>query len=654
MRQGDAPLPKPPQGDRPSEYWMCGHGKVGTPCSSGPFPNGRCPAEGLCKPVLRANKDGVQELQCARPTCLGGPCEPGPEPDGQCGMIPTPCVPVCTALGRRRYYRRIGIAIGVGVLLIAIGGTWRREIFAPGPLAQPHALILGGALKQERCAACHPAARSGFAQWFNPDATGHAGISQSDLCMDCHHAKLERKTATLPHNLTRDQIKLVTQQVKKTLLTNPNLAARPSFFASDVECAICHREHHGSDADLTALTNNQCQSCHSVQFASFSKGHPQWTDWPYDRGGSIAFSHSTHQFNYFSKDGKAFDCRSCHEVNSQGDIARAGSFESMCASCHQQPLEIRVQEGFSLIGLPTLDGESIEAANLKLGPWPTAALGIDRIEIPEFTQALLRADKNTDQAIKVLLDPAITSLSEPPKPISLRAMVIVANELRKLLSGLAKSPADEMNLRLGSDRGQRLLGQLSAQLTQDSIRSWFGGTSGSEGSEPNKLLPNGGWYRDDLRSAIRYRGTGHADPLLKEIAELSFDATVPSHQRKLLAEISAVKACLECHPRPSHTRADSWKAIREDAGKRTFTKYSHRPHLNLPELANCTTCHEVRTPGAVDSLTTIVSLRSLDSNPNSTSDFRQLSRSACVTCHTPQAAGDNCTKCHNYHVDFVK
>ena len=32
--------------------------------------------------------------------------------------------------------------------------------------------------------------------------------------------------------------------------------------------------------------------------------------------------------------------------------------------------------------------------------------------------------------------------------------------------------------------------------------------------DPGKMLPAGGWYRDDLRLSIRYRGGGHADPVL--------------------------------------------------------------------------------------------------------------------------------------------
>lgn len=654
MRQGDVPLPKPPNGDRPSEIWMCGHAKVGTPCQSGPFPNGRCPAEGLCKPVLGANNSGVQTLRCARPSCLGGPCVPGPDPDGHCGMIPTPCVPARTFRGRRRMLVRTGVVIGIGILMLAMGGSWRRDVFAPGSLAQPHALLLGGNRANDRCAACHPAARNEFVQWFGSEKTGHAGVTQSDLCMNCHHAKLDPKTATRAHNLTLEQIKLVATNIRRRGLENPDVIVRPTYTSKEIECAVCHREHHGSSADLNAVTNNQCQACHSIQFKSFAQGHPQWTDWPYDRGGSIAFSHSTHQYNHFSKTGTAFDCRSCHAVDGQGEIERAASFESMCASCHQQPLEIKTNEGFSLVGLPTLDGDAIADGGLQLGAWPEAAWGVDRIEIPEMTRALLSANENATQATEILLDPTITSLTEAPGPRSLQAMVVVAEELRRLLSGLVHSPAEEINSRLGTKRGQQIFGQLSAQLTDESVNIWFKGSEPSERIEPALLLPNGGWYRDQLRSAIRYRGTGHADPLLKSIAELSFDPQVKDHQRHLLANISAVKACLECHPRPSGDRLDSWKAVREDADKRTFTKYSHQPHLNLPELARCTTCHEVKKPDAVDQLATVVSFQNSSGYQNASSDFQQLNRSTCVGCHTPGAAGDSCTKCHNYHVNFWK
>ena len=38
--------------------------------------------------------------------------------------------------------------------------------------------------------------------------------------------------------------------------------------------------------------------------------------------------------------------------------------------------------------------------------------------------------------------------------------------------------------------------------------------------DSHEMLPAGGWYRDDLTLSIRYRGGGHADPVLKSAIEM--------------------------------------------------------------------------------------------------------------------------------------
>lgn len=659
MRQNDTPLPKPPGGDRPSENWICGNLQFGTPCQCGPLPNGRCPAVGLCTPANASNESG-HGYQCSRAKCFGGACEMGPEPDGQCGMIPKPCMPVRSAMGRRRLYGRLVGFVGVGILLIMIGSSWRRDVFAPGALIEPHALLLGGERSNDRCAACHPAARGRFAQWFGSGQTGHASVKQSDLCMDCHHAKLDRAKATMPHNLTQDELRRAFAENLGAELHVQSISLTSSDAAMEVECALCHREHHGKDAVLTHMSNQQCQTCHTIRFESFAVGHPQWKSWPYGRGGTIAFNHSSHQYDYFAKDGTAFECRSCHQVDVKGDVARTGSFESMCASCHQQPLELKATEGFTLVGLPTLDGDAVDEADLKLGPWPNSALGIDRVEIPPLTQVLLDSDKQVAQSIKQLTDPNLTSMSEPLSQQSIRASIMVAASLRKLMDGLASNPHDEIKSRLGVDDADKVLGQLSPQLTSATVRIWFKGDAPDSTTFNQEDLPNGGWYRDDLRSAIRYRGKGHADRLLQAVCELATDSRLSPERRQLISSIGAISACLECHPNPRSGDSDSWKGIRRDAGKRLFTKFSHGPHMNLPQLVDCASCHLVNESAAASkTLVRTSGAQSPIQNGSATAmssripEFKQMQKTDCMGCHTPKAAGDNCTKCHNYHIEDI-
>ncbi|MCG8653837.1 MAG: hypothetical protein MI861_28620, partial [Pirellulales bacterium] len=72
-----------------------------------------------------------------------------------------------------------------------------------------------------------------------------------------------------------------------------------------------------------------------------------------------------------------------------------------------------------------------------------------------------------------------------------------------------------------------------------------------------------------------------------------------------------------------------------------FTKFSHAPHLNVAQLADCTHCHRVRSPQAEVAV-----------NVASLVEFEPLGRNSCASCHTRRAAGDACTKCHRYHIDY--
>jgi len=78
-----------------------------------------------------------------------------------------------------------------------------------------------------------------------------------------------------------------------------------------------------------------------------------------------------------------------------------------------------------------------------------------------------------------------------------------------------------------------------------------------------------------------------------------------------------------------------------------FTKFSHGPHLILPQLADCTACHALDKSGEATAY--------VGWDPHAfVSEFQPLSKRACVGCHTSTAAGDRCQSCHNYHVETVE
>lgn len=712
MRRHEPSIPAPPQADRPGDLWVCGHAAQGEACSHGPTPDGRCPALGPCQPAARGKGDGEARFRCTRPPCAGGPCPLGPSPDGRCGLTPEPCIPRRSPIGRRRIAAALCIATSIGVVLVALASPSRRDWFAPGPLARPHAQILGRHTRNDRCAACHVAARGRLAAWFGSGRSGHAGVSQSQLCMDCHHATLPTDRARSAHNLTMDELRKISATQTPGERTWHDAMPHPPFALDNVECSACHREHGGSAADLTLVSSAQCQSCHSDRFASFSDGHPDWDRWPYGRGGQIAFDHGAHRDGHFAKQGEAFDCRSCHTVATDGSIARTASFETGCAACHDQPLRIDANRGIELVALPTLDLETAREQALDVGPWPAAADGVDDVAIPPLMRMLLAADPDAAAAIDHLTDPAMRQWDGPPSPATSRAAAELAAATHQLVEALAHDTHGEIERRLGEGAAQ-VVGQLSPQTLAAAGQRWFAqaspqapeesganvddatpppsddplpasgdlllgdplafgatadplgsleshsaqsdaspGAGGHSGGpfDPDTALPLGGWYRDDVRLAIRYRASGHADGVLRAVLELTADGDLEPSQRNALLAVPAVAACAACHVGVRRDAPASWRSIRGDADRRTFTRFSHRPHMNLPELADCTHCHRVESD-AREPLTT-VSARALSvtSEGREPRDFAPLERSACAGCHTPQAAGDSCTTCHRYHL----
>ena len=178
--------------------------------------------------------------------------------------------------------------------------------------------------------------------------------------------------------------------------------------------------------------------------------------------------------------------------------------------------------------------------------------------------------------------------------------------------------------------------------------------------DPVKMQPDGGWYVDDTRMAISYRGHGHADPVLQAAIELA--AGLPPEngiRRELLGSGPAV-ACVECHRGAisgSATLSESvvWKPQASTRSPETLlTKFAHRPHMNLPTLADCKQCHALATGignTGETSLMTSVSFSDVAVPSGVSHDFGPLTKQLCASCHTSAAAGDSCTKCHLYHTE---
>ncbi|QEG40289.1 cytochrome c3 family protein [Roseimaritima ulvae] len=738
MRRKEIKPLQPPWFDRPSDRWVCGHADEGHACAHGPDPAGGCPGLGPCRPV-QTNSG----WKCSRPTCLGGGCEPGPSADGTCGQQPTPCNPRVSWHYRRRQLILGGTAAALAVLCLLIGVRWRGEPLRPGPLHRSHAQILGGQLASDRCAACHPAAKGSLLNWFVSAEFEHAGVSQSQLCIECHHVKIDPQRATMAHNLTVEELRLISRS------GDPSKATRgasswhdrlpgPEFGNTTAECSACHREHRGPDHSLTALTNHQCQTCHQDRFASFASDHPDWTDWPYGRGGAIAFNHATHANKHFATaaaGGKAepFDCRRCHTVTSGGEIARSGNFEATCASCHDASLKLEAAEGLELFALPALPQPPREWPD-----WPVDAQGFYDGRVEPLTEWLIAADPQVRAALAELPSGRDFAKINPNDAAQVAAAQTVASAIANLTDELAANSQQAIRRRLtasgvSSATASRVAAYLSPQLIYDARLRWFGspprGTQpvqpgidpqaarrvpsvlrwvvhfenplrelgDADAAAPSRLdtppprmaqltvpeddplllplgeddplledvlsasstdaaedalqrgdfdaavaLPDGGWYQDDLRLAIRYRGGGHADPILQALVDAAAELPADSPLAARVLQNRAIAGCVQCHPPSGGNGALRWTSGTREPGRKEFTRFRHQPHFNLPNLADCRYCHKVAGDAA--------GVRLASTQERLQQEFEPLRKAACAVCHTSQAAGDNCTQCHNYHV----
>lgn len=176
-----------------------------------------------------------------------------------------------------------------------------------------------------------------------------------------------------------------------------------------------------------------------------------------------------------------------------------------------------------------------------------------------------------------------------------------------------------------------------------------------------------GWYRNDAFFRIGYRPSAHADPVVKAWSDLASrgngpDATPNVSAKQLLkavADPNAVGSCASCHASSSEsssTLSFQWHAHQRDASQRSFTKFSHRPHLVLKPLEDCSRCHQIDLSNSQN----LANAKPVgtDGAPVShqqdsfrTGDFLPMTKADCASCHRKGGSADGCTTCHHYHVE---
>ena len=384
------------------------------------------------------------------------------------------------------------LALTLGVLVLLWTSPVRNEFIVPGPLISSHAQILAAA-GSDRCASCHGAANQSFTDLMHDAFSGGANLktSQCDLCMSCHNQTLNTQWATKAHNVPPQALAKITDGLQR--VTNPFMnvsLGSPANQQEDIACSTCHREHHGN-ADLTAMTDRQCQTCHSQQFQHFAKGHPEFASWPDYGRRNIAFDHATHMAKHFPESKTQFDCNQCHIDDGFGNVKLLAPFASSCAKCHEEDIQQSGQTGWTLFALPILDQEAIQAAGLSIGQWPESALGDFDGPLPPPLRTLLYADPIAAKALDQLGTNFDFYDVDPEDHQQVRCAVDVAWGIKQLLFDLGKNGRDEI--------ASRLMTVLGREISPEEIEGLMAGLDASAfEAAAKKWLP-------DLEDEVRRR-----------------------------------------------------------------------------------------------------------------------------------------------------
>jgi hypothetical protein len=354
------------------------------------------------------------------------------------------------------------------------------------------------------------------------------------------------------------------------------------------------------------------------------------------------------------------------------------SYEATCAGCHDEKIATSVAGGIPMIELPMLDVDALRSAGHDVGAWPEKASGDFDGRLPPVMKLLLASDPAAAKAMNTLGDDFELIDVDPDDPQHLAACAALATAIKQLLAELAESGPAIVRSRLDTVLGREVLEReasaLVAGLSVDTLRGAAAAWVPNVGQDPKtaatemrpkteprsrnpepSYAPSGHWFRDDTTFSIRYQPVAHADPVLTSWLDTLAKAPDITRQPLALAafkELSnptAAGLCVSCHSveqTAAGPLAINWRAFDRTTAARSFTKFSHGPHLALPQLAECSHCHAI--DARADSATSNIGW-----NPSQfASEFLPISKHKCAACHTATAAGDRCQSCHNYHIDL--
>ena len=668
---------------RPNQEWRCGLTPEGKPCHIGPNSRGHCQATFECRPARQGDR-----WKCTRSLLGGGACDPGPSSDGTCIRPIQKCHPVRSWRGRLRVMSRLAGALTIGLLLILLGGPKLQGSVMPGELTFQHSSV-------ESCGDCHSIFDRGPMAWIAAAFTENSELADSILCIGCHKLGV---SSLDPHGMPARDLAVITKSAAKSSSPSIPGTLKTAAFVTGLKhaetgilpCMSCHQEHRGKSKDLKDVSNLRCMTCHESKFQSFSQGHPEFVNFPFNRRTRIAFDHASHFNTHFHdksfQDQAPSGCNDCHEPDRAGETILTKGFDVVCAACHENQIEglgRATEKGIEIFTLPGLDVESLIEHEVAIGGWPIDA----EDEMTPFMNFLLSAEPDYRAARAVLEDMDLMDLADA-EPKQLEAVEILAWAVKDLVADLSAKGIPALRLRLEAAMGRGLgtadLAGLGGLMPVDAVRAagrtWFPALhrdiaahrngepvpipeegDAAESEEPidghasgEDWSSAGGWYVDEF--SLRYRPIGHQDPFLTAWLNISGAAAakpqpLAGHEVfELLADPKAPGRCAKCHSidaagaEQNRRFVVNWTGIRPVKDEQKFTTFSHISHFSLLDEEGCLLCHNLNVEAkAADGYK--------DRNPATfESNFASIERKTCKTCHTEQEAGDRCLTCHEFHI----
>ena len=729
--------------ERPNHPWICGRACEGTACALGPSAGGQCGV--VCEPYREGDR-----YYCNNVSLISSRCDEGPDADGNCCHLPAQCVPAkkagtwgCTrgqcmvgpladgqcsqhqnvcrprrsVWSQRRVLTLTTISLVMGGLLALLAGPSREAVVSPGALTSAHAA--------SSCKACHLAGAGTLSDWVHRALSGGPASERSDQqseqkCLACH-GDLGAEPLNA-HGLRRTHLVGLTKRAaareaagsQVLIETAQMIFGRPHQGVEKLACGTCHQEHRGRGHDLTGISNEQCQSCHQNTFHSLEHGHPEFSDYPYQRRTRIYFDHVTHYNQHFDSftrimpgGKKPASCLTCHTLDTAGRKMLVLGFDETCSSCHSSQIKDALIEGITIVAVPGIDPVALADEQLPLGVWPKHPLNQDGFgpqgEMPAVMTLLLLADQGYLQRRDSLADVDLLELSDMT-PEQAEAVASLAAATKQVLREIATGDQARLQKRLNATVGRLAPSAVVQQMVELLLEArqsagfaeaiWFPELSGelddaevvvqdfykpqvvSESSSDERI----GWSTVSSDLTVRYSALGHADLTMKRWLETVIDirnaaADLPAGEQpdvqqaigRLFAAVTSPIAsgrCVKCHSidRSGDHVVINWLSTRDDSAIRSFTHFAHSPHMREIAQDACNACHATEGEECMQCHT--VKKQSGRYRPeffdrdwapvrgsgHFSSDFSDLPTSNCATCHNNSVSRSDCLTCHKYHV----